>query len=111
VIVTDMLGCQVVDSVYITKINAPCIDPPTAFTPNGDQYNDAWQIDNLYLYPNVQVLVFNKWGNVVHEQNGTYEPWDGNINGQVAPSGTYFWVINPNYLDREAARGNVTIVK
>ncbi len=110
-LVTDVLGCEVRDSVFVTKIDRPCIDPPNAFTPNGDNYNDGWQIDNIHLYPDLEVLVFNKWGNQVHRQAGGYEPWDGKINGVDAPSDTYYYVININYLDRKAVVGNVTILR
>lgn len=108
---TDVLGCEAYDSVFVTYIDGPCIDPPTAFTPNGDLYNDDWRIDNVNIYPQLHVEVFNKWGNKIHEQLGGYEPWDGTINGVQAPSETYYWVIHLNYLNRESVRGNVTILR
>lgn len=110
-VVTDVLGCTAVDSVFITRLEGPCIDPPNAFTPNDDNYNDRWQIDNVALYPDLEILIFNKWGNKIHFQRGDYEPWDGTINGSPAPSDTYYYVININYLDREPVRGNVTILR
>lgn len=109
--VTDILGCYVDTSIFITKIDAPCIDPPNAFTPNNDMYNDTWRIDNLDLYPNMHLQIFNKWGTLVNEQVGTYEEWDGKINGVDAPSSTYYWVIHLNYLDRSSVSGYVTIVR
>lgn len=111
VIVTDILGCTAEGSVYIPYSNTPCLDPPNAFTPNNDAYNDTWRIDNVHLYPDIEIIVFNKWGNKIHEQVGGYEPWDGKINGVDAPSATYYWIINPNYEDRSAVTGNVTIVR
>lgn len=109
--VTDVLGCVATDTLYITALDAPCLDPPNAFTPNGDVYNDDWRIDNFEFYPDAHLQVFNKWGNKVHEQIGVYEPWDGTINGSPAPSDTYYWIIHINYLDRESVRGNVTILR
>jgi gliding motility-associated-like protein len=109
--VTDVLGCVATDTLYITALDAPCLDPPNAFTPNGDVYNDDWRIDNFEFYPDAHLQVFNKWGNKIHEQIGVYEPWDGTINGSPAPSDTYYWIIHVNYLDRESVRGNVTILR
>ena len=111
VVVTDVLGCTAEGSVFIPYLDLPCIDPPNAFTPNGDVYNDTWLIDNIQLYPNAEVIVFNKWGNKVHKQQGDYEPWDGKINGFDAPSATYYWVIHPHYKDRNTVTGNVTIIR
>jgi gliding motility-associated-like protein len=109
--VTDVLGCTGYDSVFITKNPQGCIDPVNAFSPNGDAYNDTWVIDNMYLYPQANIQIFNKWGNVVHEQTGVYEPWDGTVNDAQAPSGLYYWIINLNEPEREILKGNITIVR
>jgi len=109
--VTDLLGCTVYDSVFVTSNDGPCLTPVSAFSPNMDNYNDTWVIDNMYLYPQLEMKVFNKWGNVVHKQSGEYEPWDGSINGVQAPSETYYYIIHLNYEDRESVRGNITIIR
>lgn len=109
--VTDVLGCTAYDSVFITRDESGCIDPVNAFTPNGDVYNDTWVIDNMYLYPDAEVQIFNKWGNLIHYQKGEYEPWDGVIKGQPAPSEVYYWIINLNKEGREVLKGNISIVR
>lgn len=111
VVVTDILGCTGMDSVFITKDSIGCIYPVTAFTPNGDYYNDFWNIDNMELYPDANVQIFNKWGNIVHNQTGLYEPWNGLINDSPAPSEVYYWIINLNQPDREVLKGIITIVR
>ena len=110
-IVTDILGCLVEDSVYIPKNNNLCIDPVNAFSPNSDQYNDTWIIDNMNLYPDSELKIYNKWGNLIHQQNGLYQPWDGTTNGQELPSDTYYWILNLNYPDRDVLKGNITIIR
>lgn len=110
-IVTDLLGCIGEDSVFITKNTIGCIDPVNAFTPNGDFYNDTWIIDNMYLYPNAEMQIFNKWGNLIHVQTGIYEPWDGTVKGNPLPSEVYYFVLNLNKDGREPLKGNITIVR
>ncbi len=110
-IVTDILECTADGEVFIPYLELPCIDPPNAFTPNGDAYNDSWQVDNINFYKDAEVIIFNKWGNKIHRQTGTYDPWDGTINGVPAPSATYYWIINPNYKSRESFTGNLTIIR
>jgi gliding motility-associated-like protein len=73
-------------------------------SPNADQINDEWIIDNIALYPSNQVKIFNRWGDVVYEARGydnTSKVWRGQSNthftvlGQDLPEGTYFYVIDP----------------
>lgn len=109
--VTDVLGCIGSDSVFITKSLEDCVEPVNTFTPNDDLYNDTWVIDNMYLYPDADLKVFNKWGNLIHEQLGLYEPWDGTVNGVQVPSGTYYYIINLNHPDREVLTGNIIVVR
>jgi len=103
---------------------------PTAFTPDGDGVNDFWEI--LYLderYPNNQVFVYNRWGNLVYESvKGDYasQKWDGTYNGEEQAIGSYFYVIetgvstplnNPNATEAQIEeleaklRGSVSIVR
>ena len=38
------------------------LTPFRRFSPNGDMNNDYWHIDNIELYPDGLVEVFNRWG-------------------------------------------------
>jgi gliding motility-associated-like protein len=110
-LVTDVLGCTGTDSVLIPKSDSPCITPVTAFSPNGDNYNDGWIIDNMYLYPDAHMQIFNRWGNLIVDQTGGYIPWDGKVKGVDAPSDVYYYVLNLNFPDRDPLVGNITIVR
>lgn len=109
--VTDLLGCIGTGSVYIPKNGIGCIDPVNAFSPNLDDYNDTWVIDNMDLYPDAHVQIFNKWGTLIHEQTGVYAPWNGKTKGAQVPADTYYWIINLNHPEREVLKGNITIVR
>jgi gliding motility-associated-like protein len=82
------------------------------FTPNGDNYNDLWQIGNWNYYPKFELYVFNKWGQQVHSQRGDYTPWDGRWAGINVPDGTYYYVF---YYDggnkKDLLKGDVTILR
>jgi gliding motility-associated-like protein len=109
--VYDVLGCSGVDQVYIPRSLIGCVDPVTAFTPNGDNYNDTWIIDNMYLYPESEVQIFNRWGNLIYDIKGEYVPWNGVVNGADMPSDTYYYIINLNAPEKEPLIGNITIVR
>ncbi|NOR87782.1 MAG: T9SS type B sorting domain-containing protein, partial [Bacteroidales bacterium] len=66
-------------------------------TPNGDGQNDTWFIENIDLYPENDVLIFNRWGDVIIELKN-YDNiktfWDGkNKYEEYLPDGTYYYVI------------------
>jgi gliding motility-associated-like protein len=74
------------------------------FSPNGDGSNDEWIIDGILFYPNNQVQVFNRWGNLVYQANGydnQSKVWFGQSNegwivgDNALPDGTYFYMVDP----------------
>lgn len=90
---------------------------PEAFSPNGDDINDKFEIKGISKYKTVEITIFNRWGNVVYQSKnyGEGQGKDGFWNGAAKsgggpfPSGTYFYVLkldgkeNINgsvYLDR-----------
>lgn len=109
--VFDILGCEHTDSVFIDINPKACIDPVNTFTPNGDDYNDTWVIDNMELYPNLFMQIFNKWGNLIKTYENEYIPWDGTHNGNELPAGVYYWTLYLNNDNNDILRGNITIIK
>jgi gliding motility-associated-like protein len=80
------------------------IEPEKGFSPNGDANNDFWTIRGIEYYPDNEVKVFNRWGNLVYETSGynnSSSSWQGQVNGKLsigsnAPDGTYFYTIKVN---------------
>ncbi len=108
--IVDDHGCK--ENVSIDLIDTPieCIRIPNAFTPNGDATNDTWIIENLEIYNNYQIRVFNRWGQLLYFGETGDEPWDGTtLKGRKVPAGSYVYVIK---LDggREQHTGTVTVV-
>lgn len=109
--VTDANGCQKMQSYIIYPEEKECVNPVNTFTPNGDNYNDTWFIENLDLYPSATVQVFNKWGNEVHSQEGVYVPWDGTFEGQPLPADVYYYIILLNNGQENKYTGSITIIR
>lgn len=88
---------------------------PTAFTPNNDGVNDTWEILQLNDYfPDNTVSIYDRWGSLIYQkENGTYpnEPWDGTYNSEALPTGSYFYIIEPNDGNTEAFEGSVSIIR
>jgi gliding motility-associated-like protein len=68
---------------------------PDVFTPNGDGFNDTWELTNITAYPNAEVRVFNRWGEIAYYSYGSYGGFDGTYNGNVLPMGSYTYHIIP----------------
>jgi gliding motility-associated-like protein len=107
--ITDYLGCFKDTVGDVPEVFNPCLTPPTAFTPEGDGYNDIWYLENIELYPNCTVEVFNKWGKTVFKSTGYNEPWDGTFKGRKLPTGTYYYAIT--LTDDAVYSGPITIVR
>jgi gliding motility-associated-like protein len=61
---------------------------PNVITPNADGINDLFEIDNLPQ--NTEVVILNRWGNVVFSSENYQNNWDGNSqNGQELNDGVY----------------------
>ena len=94
VFVTNVNGCVGWDTV--TVIVLPTFVIPNGFSPNGDGYNDSWQIDYMYMFPNCEVEVYNRWGEQLFYSKGYATPWNGKYQGKDVPVGTYYYVIRLN---------------
>jgi len=68
-----------------------------AFTPNGDGKNDEFHIIKGEHVKSVDMRIYDRWGNMVFSTNTSTSGWDGNYNGEPAPSGTYFYVLTVWY--------------
>lgn len=81
-----------------TTVNVTIDCPPgeltiySAFSPNGDAVNQFFRIDGIESYPNHQLFVYNRWGNLVLETSNYQNDWAGTWNGLDLPDGTYYYV-------------------
>lgn len=101
VIVTDANGCKAMDSIKLTEPSL--LELPTIFTPNADGDNDFFDIHGIDAYPNNELIVVNRWGNVVYEEEKYHNTWKGtHKNGEELPDGVYFVIlkINTNEIEK-----------
>lgn len=84
---------------------------PNAFTPNGDGLNDTFGVNNDNLR-SMQLLIFDRWGQLVFESKDPNEKWDGTVNGQLGQNGVYAYTINLKGNDGSSIRkdGSVLLI-
>jgi gliding motility-associated-like protein len=68
---------------------------PKFFTPNGDSFNDVWQIKNLDKkgLENSKIYIFDRFGKLIKELNKINSSWDGTFDNQKLPSTDYWFII------------------
>ena len=92
----------------VFKQPVPALQPNNTVTPNGDGRNETFIIENIELYNENTVKIFNRWGVLVYEKEN-YENangFTGYSNGRIViggdrrlAEGTYFYVIEYTYPD------------
>jgi gliding motility-associated-like protein len=69
----------------------PTVSAPNIFTPNGDENNDLFYLKTSNS-TEIELIILNRWGNVMFEATGPNPAWDGKArSGADAEEGTYFY--------------------
>ncbi len=96
VAITDQCGNYI--EVGEVPVWVQCqIIPPNVFTPNGDGINDFFAIPNLDQYIQAYLIIYNRWGGIVYENEDYKNDWDGtHKNGSTVSDGIYYYIVKPN---------------
>lgn len=108
--ITDYNGCQ--SSANVPIFFDPLIYIPNAFTPNGDGFNNVFKAEALNIQE-FEMLIFNRWGELIKTLHHQDESWDGSYNGVQVLDDVYVWQVR--YVDLKniahTLRGHVTVLK
>jgi gliding motility-associated-like protein len=77
---------------------------PNTFTPDGSRINDFFSARTINVVE-LQVAIFNRWGEAVYTSQDVDFRWDGKFNGNPVPDGTYVYRIEYTTIDGE--KGNI----
>jgi gliding motility-associated-like protein len=108
--------CFTISSFEISTIDCP---PwiPEGFSPNNDGINDFFEISGLLdIYPNHEILIYTRKGNLIFKGNNQTGFWDGRANTGLlyegpVPAGVYYYVLNLNHPDYDLFIGWVYLNK
>ena len=88
--VRDKNGCGTVSQEFYM------IQIPQYFTPNGDGYNDYWNIKDINpssQNAGAKIYIFDRFGKLLKQISATGAGWDGTYNGHVMPADDYWGYI------------------
>lgn len=96
------LGCESSERLAI-RVEVNFCGIPEGFSPNGDNINDSFVIPDIATdYPNYNIEIYNRWGNMVFKGNASTPDWNGisnqsgNLGDGILPVGVYFYILNYN---------------
>ncbi|MCR9172668.1 MAG: gliding motility-associated C-terminal domain-containing protein [bacterium] len=112
-------GCDVQqDTLKVVLVDCDCdFYVPNSFTPNGDNINESFRVYQDCPIKYFELILFNRWGEVVFETNDIHFSWDGKLkNGNYAQDGVYTWQIKflAEYLDEaqyEEIHGHLNVLR
>ncbi len=114
--ITDQYGCKHSDSITIFVIDQLCGEPyifiPNGFSPNNDLQNDVFFVRSEIL-DEMNIKVFDRWGEKVFESNSTQNGWDGRFKGSYCQPGVFVYYFkgrcqNQKYFEK---KGNITLIR
>lgn len=107
----DLNGCVNSDTVKIEVIDDFKLSPNNIITPDGNGINDTWIIQNIENYSSCNVNVFDRTGSLVFTKKSYNNDWNGeNMNGDILPDGTYYYVISFEEKD-VVYKGSISILR
>ena len=114
--VTSIYGCKDTTCKLITFKPEFAVYVPNAFTPDGDAYNKTFR---PVFPPDVDIkeyelLIFNRWGEVLFESHNYNIGWDGTYGGNLVRDGVYIWkifLVEGNNNNKVSMNGHVTKLK
>ena len=118
--VTDSDGCKIerMQTIDNPDLGSSAIKFPNVFSPNGDAFNPTFNIvyDQSALESEVQVVefkVYDRWGELLYDNENPTVGWDGSYKGAIVPPDVYAFYIEVFIEGCESKRkkGNVTVIK
>lgn len=83
----DRNGCG------LASTTVTVLDYPAFFTPNGDGYNDTWNIAGISAQGSAKIFIFDRFGKLLKQLDPTGAGWDGSYNGTAMPNSDYWFVV------------------
>ncbi len=109
VTVVDENGCESQASIAMEFID---IEFPNFFTPDGTGQNDFWIPRNMETFPEILIIIFDRYGREVYRMGADGPGWDGLYQKSELPTGDYWYVVKLNGVeDNRELIGHFTLYR
>ena len=105
VYIRDLNNCGIQEATFSV------LGIPPFFTPNGDGWNDTWQMigTNQLFEKNAKIYIFDRYGKLITQINSTEAGWDGTLNGENLPATDYWYRIELE--DGRLIKGHFSLIR
>ena len=103
VYIRDKNGCGIISE------EVSVISFPKFFTPNGDGFNDTWQVSGIGFQPTSKIYIFDRFGKVIAKIDATSEGWDGLYRGSQMQSSDYWFKVELE--DGRLLKGHFSLIR
>lgn len=91
------------------------ISVPNAFSPNGDGRNDLFYavVENGCPFGDFDLMVYNRWGELVFHSREPSKQWNGLYHGKDAPAGVYAFMLRYQVgrQPRQVVKGQLMLIR
>ena len=115
--VTNEAGCSSSATSIISIFENATIFIPNAFSPDGNELNQYFQIVGNKIDPSdFSMQIFNRWGELIFESNNIEIGWNGNYgpNNTAAPSGVYTYQVRYRFdgmQESKTIQGHLSLLR
>lgn len=115
--VTNEAGCSSSATSIISIFENATIFIPNAFSPDGNELNQYFQIEGNKIDPSdFSMQIFNRWGELIFESNNIEIGWNGNYgpNNTAAPSGVYTYQVRYRFdgmQESKTIQGHLSLLR
>lgn len=92
--VTNSNNCAGSDTMKVLYNGTEIENNVNAFSPNGDDKNELFKPLNGSCITSFSMVIYNRWGQLIHQSIDANKGWDGKQNGILMPQGVYYYILN-----------------
>ena len=116
--VFNLFNCSIKDSICIDVNDVFCdnknLKIPTAFSPNDDNINDTYYIDDKDgIITNFKLEIFNRLGQKVFTSSDIFNYWNGDFHGHKLSPQVFDFYLELECIGEKKLfhKGNITLVR
>lgn len=93
----------VIENLSLEYTNGLIVDAPND--------NGTFIINGIEEYPENQIIILNRWGDVVYKAQPYQNEWRGYRNNRPLPQATYYFIFYPDVASKQVVKGNIYLLK